>query len=186
MSRATPSPAPLFVCACGLLAAHLATPGRAAAEEALSLSAGWATYSTLGEPPMPMKTPPTLTPDFGLHLSIGYERSVSREVSLRAELTGGLFAAEDWAYAAVGDAAAVYRVDVVKYVPYGFAGVGAVATSGAPIDDGVDWVVVIGGGLDVLASRSRSWGVEGRLASFAGDTTVFTLGLRSTARWGYF
>lgn len=177
------------VCRPGLRAALLALallPRAAAAEEALSLAAGWATYSTLGEPPMPMKTPPTLTPDLGAHLGLSYERSLSREVSLRAELTGGLFRAQNWAGAAVADLGAVYRFDVVKYVPYGFAGLGGVATTGAPIDDGLDWVVVLGGGLDVLSGRERSWGIEGRLASFAGDTTVFTLGLRGTLRWGFF
>jgi hypothetical protein len=35
-------------------------------------------------------------------------------------------------------------------------------------------------------SRSRSYGIEGRLASFGGDVTIFTFGLRGTVRWGYF
>ena len=170
-----------------LTCAALAAAGSsAAAEEALSVGAGWATYSTLGEPPMPMKTPPTLTPDVGAHLQLSYERSVSREVSLRGELAGGLFHGPDWTYAALTDVGVVYRFEVVKYVPYGFAGLGAVATAGASVEGGLDWVVVLGGGLDVLSSRERSWGIEGRLASFAGDTTVFTLGLRGTMRWGFF
>jgi hypothetical protein len=40
--------------------------------------------------------------------------------------------------------------------------------------------------LDFLASRSRSFGVEAKLASFGGDVTVFTLGVRGSIRWGYF
>ena len=51
---------------------------------------------------------------------------------------------------------------------------------------GADFVLCIGGGLDILESRSRSWGLEGRLASFGGDITLFTVGLRGTIRWGYF
>jgi len=47
-------------------------------------------------------------------------------------------------------------------------------------------VLALGGGLDVLASREKSWGVEARLASFGGDVTIFTVGLRATKRWGYF
>lgn len=174
-----------LACAAFLGALALA-PASAGAEEALSLGAGWATFSTLGEPPMPMKTPPTLSPDAGAHLQLTYERSLSREVSLRGELAGGVFHGEGWAYAAVADLGAVYRFDVVKYVPYGFAGLGAVATTGAQLEDGLDWAVVIGGGLDVLTSRERSWGLEGRVASFAGDTTVVTFGVRGSLRWGFF
>jgi hypothetical protein len=74
----------------------------------------------------------------------------------------------------------------LKYVPYAFGGVGGVATTGGPIDRGVNFVLVVGGGLDWLTSRSRSYGIEGRLASFGGDVTVFTLGVRGTLRWGYF
>jgi hypothetical protein len=44
----------------------------------------------------------------------------------------------------------------------------------------------VGGGLDVLAGRDRSWGIEGRLASFGGDVTIFSIGVRGSVRWGYF
>lgn len=169
--------------ALALLAALLAAPGLAGADRAVSVGAGWATYSTLGEPPMPMKAPPTLTAEAGGHLELSYEHGISQEVSLRAEVAGALFG-DDWSYLALGDVGVVYRFDVVKYVPYGFAGVGGLVSGGGPIDS--DLIVVLGGGLDVLSSRTRSWGVEGRLASFAGDTTVFTLGVRGSVRWGYF
>ena len=56
----------------------------------------------------------------------------------------------------------------------------------SPIDRSTAAVLAIGGGLDILASRSRSYGIEARLASFGGDVTLFTLGLRATCRWGYF
>lgn len=155
----------------------------AQADRAISVGAGWATYSTLGEPPMPMKAPPTLSAEAGGHLELSYEHGISQEVSLRAEVAGALFG-DDWSYLALGDVGVVYRFDVVKYVPYGFAGVGGLVSGGGPIDS--DLIVVLGGGLDVLSSRTRSWGVEGRLASFAGDTTVFTLGVRGSVRWGFF
>lgn len=155
----------------------------ALADRAVSVGTGWATYSTLGEPPMPMKAPPTLTAEAGAHLQLSYEHGISREVSLRGELAGALFG-DDWSYLALGDLGVVYRFDVVKYVPYGFAGVGGLVSGGGPIDS--DLIVVLGGGLDILASRTRSWGIEGRLASFAGDTTVFTLGVRGSVRWGFF
>jgi hypothetical protein len=161
----------------------LTTAAPAHADRALSAGAGWATYSTLGDPPMPMKAAPTLTAEAGGHLQLTYEHGISREVSLRGELAGALFG-DDWSYLALGDLGVVYRFDVVKYVPYGFAGVGGLVSGGGPV--GSDLIVVLGGGLDVLSSRTRSWGIEGRLASFAGDTTVFTLGVRGSVRWGYF
>ena len=42
------------------------------------------------------------------------------------------------------------------------------------------------GGLDFLRSRERSWGFEARLASFAGNVTTMSLGVRGTLRWGFF
>ncbi len=59
-------------------------------------------------------------------------------------------------------------------------------TSGGLIGDQTNFVLAVGGGLDVLVSRSSSWGGELELASFGGDVTIFTIGLRATHRWGYF
>jgi hypothetical protein len=168
------------------LAAALCCLGSVAADQAISLGAGWATYSALGTPATPNKAPPTLTPDVGAHLQVSYEHGVSREVSLRTELATAMFSGGGSSYLALTDVGIVYRFDVVKYVPYGFAGLGVVARGGEPIESGIDLVVVLGGGLDVLRSRNQSFGVEGRLASFADDITIFTLGLRASVRWGYF
>jgi hypothetical protein len=181
---ACPLVAALLPVCVGLAAIAGAPP--AAADRAVSIGAGWATYSTLGDPPMPNKAAPTVTGYGGAHLELSYEHGISPEVSLRGELAAALFAEDGGAYLALGDLGVVYRFDVVKYVPYGFAGLGAVASTGEPIDSDLDLVVVLGGGLDILSSRTRSWGIEGRLASFASDTTVFTLGVRGTVRWGFF
>jgi hypothetical protein len=110
--------------------------------------------------------PPAVTPDVGGALAVIYEHSLGSDFSLRAELAGGLFyggAGKDQsntAYAALGDAGVVFRFDVLKYVPYAFGGIGVVATGGGPIDRGVDFVLAVGGGLDILASRARSYGFE--------------------------
>jgi hypothetical protein len=173
------------------LVALAAGPAAAEGERALSVGLGWATFSVPGEAVNNM-APPTISPDIGGALSLTYEHSVSTDISLRAELAGGLFYGggtekqSKGSYAGLGDAGLVFRFDVLKYVPYLFGGLGAVATTGGPIDGGVDFVVAIGGGLDVLVSRDKSYGFEARLASFGGDTTVFTLGVRGTCRWGYF
>ena len=90
------------------------------------------------------------------------------------------------ACALLGDVGATLRFDVLKYVPYAFVGLGAMTAGGGPLARTTDPVLVVGGGLDWLQSRARSYGVEARLASFGSDVTVFTVGLRGTARWGYF
>jgi hypothetical protein len=176
-----------------LIAVLSATAGtaRADGERALSVGIGYATFSVPGEA-MDDQTPPNLSPTGGGALGVTYERSLGTDVWLRADLTGGLFyggaqmGQNNTSFAALGDAGVTYRFDVFKYVPYAFAGLGAVVSGGGPIDRGTDLVVVIGGGLDKLYGRSLSWGGEVRLASFGGDITVFTIGIRRTVRWGFF
>ena len=175
----------LLVAASGVPRAH------AENERALSIGVGWATFSIAGEPTNGM-APESVSPDVGGAVSISYEHAIGSDVAVRGELAGGVFYggnAEDQAgtsYAAIADAGVTYRFDVLKYVPYAFGGVGAVATTGGPIERDLNFVLAIGGGLDILLSRERSYGFEARLASFGGDVTVFTLGVRGTARWGYF
>jgi hypothetical protein len=175
------------------LAALLAIGGvaRADGDRALSLGLGYATFDVPG-PASHNQTPPDLSPDAGGALSVSYEHALSTDLSLRGEAAGGLFDGGNvkkegaLSYAGLVDVGIAFRFDVLKYVPYAFAGVGGVVAGGGPIDVGAQPVLVIGGGLDWLQSRDRSYGVEGRLASFAGDVTVFTLGVRASVRWGYF
>lgn len=170
----------------------LGKPVRADSERALSGGLGWATFSVPGKSTNMNMDPPAVTPTVGGTLSVQYEHMIGTDLGLRAELAGGLFyggqaeGQSATSYAGLADAGVVFRFDVLKYVPYAFAGIGAVATGGGPIDRGVDAVLAIGGGLDILVSRQRSYGFEARLASFGGDVTVFTLGLRATTRWGFF
>jgi hypothetical protein len=168
-----------------------AVPARAEGDRALSAGLGWATFSTPGKK-MGNMEPPAVTPDVGGTLSVMYEHAISSELSLRGELAGAVFTGGQTgnqsprSYSAIGDVGVLFRFDVLKYVPYAFGGVGGALATGGPIDKGNELVIVVGGGLDVLASRSRSFGVEGRLASFGGSFTVFTLGVRGSVRWGYF
>ena len=177
-----------------LLTALLTVGGRdarAEGERALSFGLGWATFSIPGEAVNNMP-PPTLSPDAGGAISLSYEHAIGSDVALRGELAGGAFYGGGSAmqskasYAALVDVGAVYRFDVLKYVPYAFVGVGVVAVDGGPIAGQSDLVLAVGGGVDWLLSRSRSLGIEGRLASFGGDVTLFTFGVRGTVRWGYF
>lgn len=181
-----------FVAAALLAAATGAA--RADSVKAASASVGWATFSVPGETTMSGAAGPDIVPDVGGTVSVMYEQMIGSDVGLRAEGAFGLFrggAAEDkdlpqTSYAGVADAGVVFRFDVLKYVPYAFGGLGVVKTWGGPIGSDLAPVLALGGGLDILASRQRSYGFEARLASFGGDVTVFTLGIRGTTRWGYF
>jgi hypothetical protein len=185
-----------------VLIALVGTTVAAENERAVSVGVGWATFSVPGKPVGQM-VPPALSPDVGGALSVTYEHAIGTDLMLRGSLTGGVFYGGQQdkqtatSYAGLGDVGVVVRFDVLKYVPYGFAGVGVVAFGGGPIDrtmgpdpdfvrDQLDFVLSVGGGVDVLSSRARSYGIEARLASFGGDIAVFTLGIRGTTRWGYF
>ncbi|MBA3499945.1 MAG: outer membrane beta-barrel protein [Myxococcota bacterium] len=174
-----------------LLVACWAAPAAAENEQALSLGVGFASFSAPGEAKMNM-APPSVSPDWGTGLFASYERMIGSDFGLRAALGGNVFRGgnsdkqSETSYALMGDAGLVFRFDVLHFVPYAFAGLGAVQSTGGPIDRGTDYVVVIGGGVDWLQSRKRSYGLEIRLASFAGDVTVATIGLRGTHRWGFF
>lgn len=173
------------------IVAALGGTASADGDRAVSASLGWATFSAPGEA-MGNQAPPSLSPDIGGVLAVTYEHSISTDFSLRAELAGGVFYGGAMAmqtgtsYALLGDAGVAYRFDVLKFVPYAFGGLGAVATGGGPLDAGADLVLVVGGGLDWLRSRERSVGLEARVASFVGDLTVVTFGVRGTVRWGFF
>jgi hypothetical protein len=163
---------------------------RADGERALSASLGWATFSAPGQP-VGKQAVPTLSPDVGGALSVAYEHSISSDLSLRGEAAGGIFYGGGPAmqpktsFAGLADAGIAFRFDVLKYVPYAFAGVGAATVGGGPIPGNTDFVVVFGGGLDWLQSRERSYGIEARVASFGGDITLVTIGVRGTVRWGF-
>ncbi|MCE9575238.1 MAG: hypothetical protein K8W52_18960 [Deltaproteobacteria bacterium] len=149
-------------------------------ESALSGSLGWATYATPGKDGM------TAHPSIGGVAAITYERGISEALSWRVSVAGGGFAGDGGSGAGWLAGGLVYRFDVLKYVPYALVGVGGIGLGGGPLPGGFDPLLELGGGLDVLSSRDRSWGVEARLGSFAGNTTIFTIGVRRTWRWGYF
>ncbi len=174
-----------------LLVAMMGSLAHADGDRAVSAGLGWATFSTTGKP-KGKQAPPALSPDIGGALVVSYEQSISTDFSLRGELAGGVFYGgnqpmeSNTSYAVLGDAGVVFRFDVLKFVPYAFGGLGGVATAGGPIDRGADLVLVVGGGVDWLQRRERSYGLEARVASFGGNITVVTFGVRGTMRWGFF
>jgi hypothetical protein len=160
-------------------------PGIAVAadgESALSAAIGVGTFILPGE-----RDDESIAPGAGGVLHAIYERSFSEALSWRLELGGGLYGGGGLSYSAAAAGGLVYRFDVLRYVPYALVEVGASLVGGGPVPAPVlDPVVQIGGGLDVLLGRERSWGIEARVASFAGDTTTVSISARTTWRWGFF
>jgi hypothetical protein len=166
-------------------------------ESALSMSGGFASFSTPGKKTGTME-PPALSPDWGLSLSGVYERALGTDLELRAEVATAMFRGGENAgqsptsYAVLGDVGLVFRFDVLEYVPYAFGGFGLMESGGGPIDRGSEGVLAIGGGLDWLRSRDRSWGAELRIAYDVGSSalnsnfTLVTISARHTCRWGFF
>lgn len=85
-----------------------------------------------------------------------------------------------------------YAIDVLRYVPFVDLGLGVLLLgdagdeSAAQVDTTLEPVVELGLGLDVLESRTFSWGVVLRFDSFASQAVFFTAGARVAFRWGYF
>lgn len=151
-------------------------------ESAASLELAGGTYVLPGE-----EEDETIAPIAGGVVVATYERGFSEALSWRVELAGAVYGGGGVSWGAAAGAGLVYRFDVLKYVPYAIVGLGGSYLDGGPIPDRViDPVVLVGGGVDLLKSRDRSYGLEARVASFAGDTTTVSLGVRITHRWGYF
>ncbi len=165
--------------------AGFARSASAETEQAVSVELGYATYAALGKAMANME-PPTLTPTAGAGMRLAYERALSQEISLRGAVSTGGFVGGGTTFYGEAAVGATFRFDVLKYVPYAFAEIGILQRGGGQLATGMDPVLCLGGGLDVLSSRSRSWGVEAQLSSFGGSTTVFTIGIRGTHRWGFF
>lgn len=150
-------------------------------ETAVSASAGWGTYAT----PNPEEDA-TLSPSVGGGLAATYERGFGDYASWRVHGAGALYGGGGLAATGVVTAGLSYRVDVLRYVPYAAVGVGGMVRTGGPFETGLEPVLEIGGGVDWLRGRDRSWGAEVSITGFASDTTTVAIRVRSTWRWGFF
>lgn len=168
-----------WLCAVALVAL---TGGSALADEddrSVSVFAGYATYVV-----------PDHTPDGGV-IGLDYERGFSDAMSLRASGGFGVYPFDDAdmgvSYSGHATLGLTYLFDVLKYVPYVNVGAGAIVLTGGPLEDTkVSALLELGVGLDILHSRSFSYGIQARLESFIQETSFFTAGVRATWRWGFF
>ena len=146
-------------------------------ERALSVNAGYATYSS-GDDRNP----------HGGAVGVGYEYSLSDALWLRGAATGGAYVDDgSSAWSSHATFGVTYVFDVLRYVPYANIGAGVLLTDSgadsAPI--AVDPIVEIGVGLDVLSRRERSYGGFLRVSALS-DTTLFWAGARVSWRSGFF
>jgi len=168
---------PLRAAAAALTALAAAAAPAAAdeGESALSASAGYASFA------VPEHEPP------GGALGLEYERGIGADLWIRAAAAGGLYATDGGpSWSGQGTLGLTYVVDILKYVPYLHAGVGAVMLGGGPLETELHPVAEIGAGLDVLVRRGLSYGIFIRVASFLDDSAFVSGGARVTWRWGFF
>jgi hypothetical protein len=120
-------------------------------------------------------------------LMLDYGRAVSDTIWLRAALAGTVHRIEGEAtWAGHGSVGVVYAVDVLKYVPYVSAGVGASLIGGGVLDLQAKPYLELGLGIDIITSTTFSWGVDARFSSFLSAAAVIMVGPRVSWRWGYF
>ncbi|HTM19191.1 MAG TPA: hypothetical protein VL172_01745 [Kofleriaceae bacterium] len=164
--------------ACALLAVTLSAGPAAAGEDDRSISAslGYATFSV-----------PDHTPHGG-SLDVAYERGFADALSFRAEVGGGAYPIGTGSpgYSLQAAVGLTYLFDVVRYVPYIHAGVGGILLTAPDLDPDLSPLVELGIGLDILHSRTWSYGAAARFESFVNDTAFFTAGVRLSYRWGFF
>jgi hypothetical protein len=123
----------------------------------------------------------------GANLAADYEYGWNDTLWLRASVAGGFSSVPlGSAWSGGGTVGITYALDVLKYVPFAQAGVGALVIGGDGVDVEVRPVVELGIGLAVLTSRTFSWGFVARFDSYGSQALFFTVGPRLTWRWGYF
>jgi hypothetical protein len=161
-------------------------PGIAGAvegEQALSLSARFASLTVTEE----VDGRNADRSGIGGGLMLDYQRATSDTIWLRAALAGTVHRIEgETTYAGHLSVGATYAVDVLKYVPYVSAGVGASLVGGGALDTQVKPYLELGLGIDIIASTTFSWGVDARFSSFLSAAAVIMVGPRLSWRWGYF
>ncbi len=160
------------------VAAFLAVAGPASAGEddrSLSLSLSYATYAIPDHSPK------------GAVLGVDYERGFSEALAVRVSGgTGAYYEDSSASYTGHLVVGMTYLFDVLKYVPYINGGVGGIVIAGGDTDTHFAPLVEVGVGLEILHSRTFSYGAILRFESQIKETHFFTGGLRITWRWGFF
>jgi hypothetical protein len=123
----------------------------------------------------------------GVMVGVDFQRGFGDSFWLRFGAAGGALSVDGAASgAAVATVGLTYAVDILRYVPYVGIGAGGVVVGGGALETHFDPVLDLAVGIEVQSSRRFAYGIEARLESFAGQTTVFVVGPRIAFKWGYF
>lgn len=129
---------------------------------------------------------PDHNPAGGL-LGVDYEYSLSEAVWLKVSAGGGGYYDDgNPAFAGYSHVGISYLIDVLKYVPHIDLGVGALAIHADDVEEPVLPLIELGVGIDFLTSKKRSYGVFARFESFLGRSAFYSVGMRTSWRWGFF
>jgi hypothetical protein len=147
-------------------------------ESALSVSAGFSSFTV---------SQGRDVSGAGGVVNVDFTYGVAEAFWLRATVGGGLYsAASELTSGGTATIGVYYAVDVLRYVPYVTAAVGAFVAGGGAVDTKARVVLEIGAGVEIGEGKSFSWGIDARLASFGGGATTFTVGPRISFKFGYF
>jgi hypothetical protein len=154
-------------------------PARAAkGESSLSVSAAYNEFCLNQEPQ------PNVSAAGGLFL-VEYERGINDTLWVHAAVGGGVY--EHDIFSGNGVLGLTFALDVLKYIPYLNLGVGTAYLDGGPVEGAFYNFIELGFGLEILHSRTFSYGVHVRYDSFASDLASYlSMGARVTWRWGFF
>lgn len=157
-----------------------ATASAAEGESSLSVDAGFGSFS------IDRDSSGSISGNGGV-LLVDYQHAFGDTFGARASVGGGVYdASTGRAYGGTATLSVVYVIDVLRYVPYVDLGAGALIVGGDKFPAKVEALLELGGGIDVIESRSFSWGLDLRFDAFASQARVLTVTPRVTWRWGYF
>jgi hypothetical protein len=145
-------------------------------ESVLSVSLGYAGYTLADQEETAS----------GVLLGLEYERGITDALWLRGQVGYGAYPFGDFSHSVDASFGLTYALDVLKYVPYVKGGLGVLGVAGPAVQTSAYPLVEVGAGLDILRSRSFSYGLEARVEAFFDRTAFFTAGARLSYRWGFF
>jgi hypothetical protein len=154
-------------------------------EKAFTLGIDYSAWS-VDQPDHPGTDHDSITAQ-GVQATSDYEYGWNDTLWLRASVSGGYFSVPDGsAWSTGGIVGITYALDVLRYVPFVHAGVGALVIGGDGLFTEIRPVVELGVGLTVLEGRTFSWGVVAHFDGTYSKALFFSIGPRLAWRWGFF
>lgn len=126
-------------------------------------------------------------------VGLSHDRRLSDKIPVawRVSVTGGAHQGDDLFFTGSATLGLSWLLsDTLKYVPYVTLGAGAVVLAGPDIETDVVPRIELGLGIDLLKSRTFSYGIQIRAEVASpfdiSQTGMLIVGGRATWRWGFF